>query len=57
MLCVDNYAANVAAGTLYTPLVGQTAWLQTQSLESRPHGGGGRASPSPGWLVVYCVPI
>ena len=52
MLCVDNYAANVAAGTLYTLLVGQTAWLQRQyglpdriqSLESRPHRGGGRVS-------------
>ena len=49
MLCVDNYAGNVAAGTLYTLLVGQTAWLQQhrppdwiQSLESRPQRGGGR---------------
>ena len=52
MLCVDNYAANVTVGTLYTLLVGQTAWLKrqhgphdrTQSLESRPHEGGGRVS-------------
>ena len=52
MLCVGNYAANVVAGTLYTLLVWQTAWLQwqhglpnwTQSLESRSHGGGGCVS-------------
>ena len=52
MLCINNYAANVATYTLYTLLVGQTVWLQRQhgppdriqSLEYRPHGGRGRVS-------------
>ena len=52
MLCVGNFTANVAAGILYTLLVGKTAWLQrqhgppdrTRSLKSRPHGGRVRVS-------------
>ena len=52
MLCIGSFTANMATGILYTILLVQTVWLQrqhgppdqSQSLETRPHGGGGRVS-------------
>ena len=65
MLCVSNHTANVAADTLHTLLVGQTVWLQrqhgqsdrTQTLESRPHGGGGRVSLDSGAIQILIYPL